>query len=791
MEETRIHSAACTIKADGSFIRWNLACETLTGYTADQVRSLNIDKVLTFDVPGDGHIQLLDNENSALVAYVNRSDGSKIAVRITVSPEKFDLSQGKAYCLIMHPLDSSEAALVAELPVGDIIEDLPCIFYMIDQRYNLTFWNHQLQDVLEMNNEEIRSSGVLSFFHQKEQPLIAKKMEEAFQNGHSSIEADLISKSGKNTSFLFQCARTAVAGQPCLFGTGLDISSRKQIEQGLQVRERALYSSLNAIVITCLTEDSIAIEYVNPAFEKMTGYTLSEIKGKNPKFMRIEGCDIHEHERLHFAIEQRKSVHSLLRNRKKTGEVFWNDLRIDPVTNAEGEVTHFVATLNDVTAAKHYERRLHHLAHHDPLTGLANRNLLMDRLKQAIENVAGDHLQGALAFIDIDNFKHINDNFGHNAGDIVLREIGDRLVSCLRSDDTVARFGGDEFVLLIETQSSRPYLVALLERIRLSLSKPMNVSGHEIVPGASIGVSVFPPDGTTVDDVMRAADAAMYHAKSVGKNNVQFFSTELGQAMHKHLILQATLNRAISNDELLLEFQPKVCLKSGQVVGAEALVRWPQSDHELMLPDGFIPIAEETGLIIPLGNWVLQSACTTLANFAMVGIDDLTISINISAKQLRQRDFARSVEETLKNYNVKPANLELEVTESQLMDYPEDARQILIELKALGIRISIDDFGTGYSSLSHLRTFPVDFIKIDRSFLTDLRDDDNAVIPRTIISLGHNLKLKVIAEGVETREQLEFLQEHDCDQIQGFYFSPAVTKDCLQDMVARGVSLRS
>jgi EAL domain-containing protein (putative c-di-GMP-specific phosphodiesterase class I) len=326
--------------------------------------------------------------------------------------------------------------------------------------------------------------------------------------------------------------------------------------------------------------------------------------------------------------------------------------------------------------------------------------------------------------------------------------------------------------------------------VRHSVREPVRVAGQEIVPGTSVGVSVFPRDGDNVDDIMRAADAAMYHAKSLGKNNVQFYSAELGQVMHRHLMLQASLNRAIGNDELLLGFQPKISLRSGRVIGAEALVRWQSPDKGLMLPDSFIPLAEETGLIVPLGEWVLDQACCRLHALAEAGIDDIVISVNLSARQLRHRQFAERLQALLVRHDVEPGNLELEVTESQLMDSPADARDALGQLKALGVRLSIDDFGTGYSSLSHLHSFPVDDIKIDRSFLVDLSVDEHTVIPRAIIALGHNLKLQVVAEGVETHEQLAFLRDHDCDQMQGFYFSPAVPWERLQQMIRRGVRLK-
>ena len=785
--------AVFVVDADGRITSWNKACEKLAGYTAADIRHHTLTRLVEFDEPVGQVLSIAARADIESTGHLVCADGSHMPVRITVAPQSYDADLSGGFSIIVIPRNGhgpSRYSLIQDLPVADIIEGLPCVFYVIDSSGHLLLWNHQLEEALEMSSEELPKRNVKFFFDEKERPAVVQKILDAFDQGSSSHEAELVGKHGKRTAFLFHCARTSLGNLPCVFGTGHDISARKQSEQGLRVRERAIYSSVNAIVITCCTSGENQIEYVNPAFEQMTGYTLAEIKGRNPRFMRVEGCDVHEHKRIHDALERKESVRSVLRNRRRNGEIFWNDLRIDPVANIDGEVTHFVAVINDITEARHYERRLHHLAHHDPLTGLANRTLLQDELKHAIDYAVNNGTMGALAFLDLDNFKYINDNFGHEGGDLVLREIAARLRANVREEDTVARVGGDEFVLVIKEQPSAQHVADLVERVRLSVGAPIALSGKEIIPGTSIGVSLFPLDGDNVDRVMRAADAAMYHAKSLGKNNCQFYSSELNQIVHRHLLLEASLSRAIRNDELTLDYQPKVDLRSGKVIGAEALVRWRHPEQGLISPEEFIPVAEDTGLIVPLGEWVLAQACGALKTLSALGIQDFVISINLSARQLRQRQFARHLAQVLARHGVDPHMLELEVTESQLMDRPLEATEALAELKALGVRISIDDFGTGYSSLSHLQKFPVDVIKIDRSFLGNVQDGP-AVITRAIIALGHSLKMKVIAEGVETLEQLAFLREHDCDQIQGYYFSPALSQEKLQAMVCNDARLPS
>ncbi len=783
--------AAFTVDADGAVLSWSRACEQLCKYDAGDLRSRHLDQLIQFDAGPAPDGPLAARAETTSAARLRCADGREIPVLVTVSRQTSASADATAFVVAVKPLEMAPERykLIRDLPVADVLEDLPCVFYLIDRKHHLRLWNHQLEQALERTSEELPACDVLSFFDDKERPAIAHKIDEAFEEGESSIEAELLGKHGKRTTFLFHCARTAIGGEPCIFGTGLDISARKQTEHGMRVRERAIYSSINAIVITCCEGRDNVIEYVNPAFEQLTGYPLAEIKGRDPRFMRIEGVDVAEQRRIHEALARRQSVQATLRNTRKNGEVFWNELRIDPVSNVDGEVTHFVAVINDVTEARHYERRLHHLAHHDALTGLANRILLQERLRFAIDFAVQNGVLGALAFLDLDNFKHINDSFGHDAGDAVLREVAQRLRANMRDEDTVARIGGDEFVLLFHDQPSREHVAELLERIRRSVAAPVVVAGQEVVPGTSIGAALFPQDGDSADRIMRAADAAMYHAKTLGKNNFQFYSAELREAVHQHLLLQASLNRAILGNEMVLDYQPKVDLRTGAVVGAEGLVRWHHPEHGLISPDSFIPMAEETGLIVPLGEWVIGQACAALEALREQGIEDFVISVNLSPRQLRQRRFPERLATLLARHHIAPSCLELEVTESQLMDRPAEALDALFKLKELGVRLSIDDFGTGYSSLSHLQKFPVDYIKIDRSFLGDIANNGHTVITGAIIALGHSLKLQVIAEGVETREQIDFLRDHDCDQMQGYYFSPALPRERLQDMLQRGTRM--
>jgi diguanylate cyclase (GGDEF)-like protein/PAS domain S-box-containing protein len=781
--------AVLVVNAQGRIESWNRYFAEMSGLAGRDVRGHAIGSFLTFD--DDRACAPRDDANAAMTGTLLCVDGSKLPVRINVAHQDSDGAHAGLCSVMVMPLAPAvpqRYAVLQDLPMADIVEGLPCVFYVIDANRKLVLWNRRLELALEMTGEEIAARPISSFFSVRDQDTVFDNIRLAFEEGQSSHEAELLGQYGQRTASLFHCVRSTLGGLPCVFGTGIDISKRKENELRLLVRERAMYASVNAICITCRRGLDNHIEYVNPAFERITGYRLEEIKGRDPRFMRVEGTDIDEQQRIHAALVRNESVHAVLRNVRKNGDIFWNDLHIDPVINGDGEVTHFVAVLNDVTEARHYERRLQHLAHHDPLTGLANRTLLQDRLQAAIDAALRQRETGALAFLDLDNFKHINDSFGHEAGDQVLRSIAERLRLSLRDDDTVARVGGDEFVLLIGHQPGAGTVTELVERIRQAIAGPIQAGGKELVASASIGVALFPDHGVAAEQVMRAADAAMYHAKTLGKNNCQFYTTELSQAVHENLLLEASLTRAIRNDELFLAYQPKIDLRSGKIVGAEALVRWQRPDQGVVMPGAFITACEETGLIVPLGEWVLESACAELARLASLGFTDFVISVNLSARQLRQRQFTERVAEVLARYRIAPATLELEVTESHLMDEPGKAVAALAALKALGVCLSIDDFGTGYSSLAHLQKFPVDFIKIDRSFLADITDG-NTIITRAIIALGHNLKMKVIAEGVETRAQLNFLRAYDCDQMQGFYFSAGVGAAALSCMLADDIRL--
>ncbi|HLX81987.1 MAG TPA: EAL domain-containing protein [Burkholderiales bacterium] len=436
---------------------------------------------------------------------------------------------------------------------------------------------------------------------------------------------------------------------------------------------------------------------------------------------------------------------------------------------------------------KRYQVELEHQANYDALTGLPNRTLLHDRLRQAV--FAQRHVRAiAVVFIDLDHFKFVNDSLGHSVGDELLKNMSERLRAVLRDGDTVARLGGDEFVLILNDQNNEEVVFRAMQRITASINAPMQIDGKELYVTCSAGISMYPQDGPDVDTLLKNADVAMYRAKEAGRNNFQFFTTEMNQLVNERLEMEHSLRRALERREFILHYQQKVDLKTGAVSGSEALLRWLHPEWGLVRPARFIPLAEETGLIVPIGEWVVEEACRQNAAWQKEGLDPGVVSVNLSARQFRQEGLVRAVSRILTGTGLDPSGLEMELTESMVMHNAEAAIAILQGLKSLGVTLSVDDFGTGYSSLAYLKDLPIDTLKIDRSFVRDIRlggDPGEGVLAQAIISLGHSLGLKVIAEGVETDAQLRFLARHDCDEVQGFYYGEPVVPEAFAKLLAK------
>ena len=428
---------------------------------------------------------------------------------------------------------------------------------------------------------------------------------------------------------------------------------------------------------------------------------------------------------------------------------------------------------HDVSAARALSLRMAYLAQHDSLTDLPNRILLNDRLAQAIALAYRHQKKAGLLFLDVDRFKHINDSLGHAVGDRLLQSVAQRLVACVRSSDTVSRQGGDEFVILLSEMAHARDAAVIAEKVLLTLAAPHSIDEHELHITGSIGIVTYPDDAIDAETLMKNADFAMYHAKDAGRNNYQFFKPDMNFRAVERQSLENGLRHALEREEFVLHYQPKIDLESGSIIGVEALVRWRHPERGLVSPAQFIPVAEECGFIVPIGRWVLREACRQARMWQEWGLPAVRIAINISAVELRAKDFVAGVRGILAKTGLEPNYLELELTETFLMQDSRSTVAVLQDLKALGVHLALDDFGTGYSSLSYVKRFPIDTLKIDQSFVRDIATDaDDASIVSAVISMGKSLHMRVVAEGIETREQLEFLKKHDCPFGQGYLFSP-------------------
>ncbi len=577
-------------------------------------------------------------------------------------------------------------------------------------------------------------------------------------------EVDLLAKLAENLAYGIGSLRTA--------------AQQKRTEETLRLRNWAVESSSNGIAIVELSSLATPIIYVNPAFERMTGYSSAETVGRNGSFLLGDDVDQPAIAELEEGLRRRRETAVVLRTYRKDGTLFWSEVSLAPMREPDGDAKYGLIVMNDVTERKHYEERLEYLASHDGLTGLPNRNLLIDRVGQAIANEQRNRRNAAILFIDLDHFKYVNDSLGHNVGDRLLMAVAERLTSCVRDHDTVARLGSDEFVVVLQDVEGEAQVVSVIERIQGTIASPYLLEDNELYVSSSIGASLCPRDGSDVQTLLMNADTALYRAKARGRNNFRFYAAEMNANAGERIALGGKLRRAVENDELLLHFQPQIDIASQRIVGAEALIRWRHPQLGMVPPAKFIPLAEETGIIVPIGEWVLRAACAQSKAWMERGLPPVRMAVNLSACQFRQENLADLVACILDAHGLEPGLLELELTESMLMDDPNSAIETMHELKAVGMRLSLDDFGTGYSSLNRLKGFPIDALKIDRSFVKDITTDPaDAAISSAVISLAHSLGLSVVAEGVERVEQLEFLRAQGCDEMQGFYFSPPLAAD--------------
>jgi diguanylate cyclase (GGDEF)-like protein/PAS domain S-box-containing protein len=579
------------------------------------------------------------------------------------------------------------------------------------------------------------------------------------------------------------------------FGTNADISDSKALEEALyeeKERSRVTLNSIGDAVVS--TDVSGQVTYLNAVAEEMTAWSLNDARG----------CPLESvFQIIDTATRQRANnpmMRSIKDNRvlaltpncvliRRDGSESAIEDSVAPIHDRYGAVTGAVMVFHDVSAARAISAKMTHSAEHDVVTSLPNRLLLNDRITQAIAMARRHNKSIAVIFLDLDHFKNINDSLGHATGDSLLQSVSRRLLASVRKSDTVSRQGGDEFVILLSEIENADGAAASAKKILLSLSGPHSIAGVDLHIDGSIGISVYPGDGEDAETLIKSADTTLYYAKEHGRNNIQFFEAQMNHRAVERQSLESSLRRAIERGEFLLHYQPKVDLDTGEVTGVEALIRWLHPDRGLVPPSQFIPIAEDSGLILPIGRWVLREACRQAREWQDSNLPFKRISVNVSATEFRHKGFVEGVRTILSETGFEPRCLDLELTEGVMMDDAESTACVLKELKAMGVHLAVDDFGTGYSSLSYLQQFPIDVLKIDQSFVRQISSDPNdSAIVRAIIDMGRNLKQRVIAEGIETQEQLAFLQAQHCAEGQGYLISRPLAAPQFAALVRAGIA---
>ena len=573
-----------------------------------------------------------------------------------------------------------------------------------------------------------------------------------------------------------------------LIGTARDVTEQHQATERLRQAAAVFTSIQDGVVVTDLEGNILT---VNQAFTTITGYGEAEVLGKKISLLKSDRQTRTFYQDMWHSILTDGSWQGEIWNRRKNGEIYPEWLTISTVRDEKGDAASYVGVFTDISRVKHSEAQLDYLAHHDCLTDLPNRLLLLSRLNHALERSHRNGGRGAVLFLDLDHFKNINDSLGHPCGDELLKMAAHRLQTRLRTSDTLARLGGDEFVAVVEDLSEPETAAEIARALIGQLAEPFRLpEGQEVYLGTSIGISLFPDDSGDAHLLIQHADTALYQAKAAGRGTYRFYAEAMTLAANSRLDMETRLRRALEREEFVLHFQPLLSVAEGQIHGVEALVRWNDPERGMIPPDRFIPFAEEAGLIVPLGEWVLRTACKRMQAWQQAGLPLKTLAVNLAPRQFQQPNLEERLLAILAETGLSAVNLELEITEGTLMEQAGEVQARLLALKRLGVKLAIDDFGTGYSSLAYLKRFPIDKLKIDRSFVRDIpRDSADMEIATAIIGLAKNLHLEVLAEGVETAEQLGFLKNRGCDSCQGFFFGkPMAEEDLLHWLNALGIA---
>ncbi len=763
----------------------NIKLNTSTKYVFQT--ALDSKGVITYDInENETFRQSSDTKKFSIRSQMNnaiyprRQKPWLIGIHYCAQHHAFSINETKQFEAISHRIaDAITSCLTlkesqeSEARYRTLVENAPEAIVVYDaQNGSLLDANENAFDLLSLDRQNYTNTSFFSLSSPNEQnsSLELKSKSDLARSGKVPVfEWEIY-----NRSRLIPCeirlVRFPSKEKILIRGSISDISARKNSEAHTLKLSSALEQTADAIAIT--NKHGI-IEYINPAFEDITGYTKNNLIGQNMSILKPTTQNDTFYQELWASLSAGKIFNDVIVNLRKDGSTYYEQKSITPLKNARGQITHFISTGKDITETMKTQERLSYLAHHDMLTELPNRTYFVDRLTQALLRAKRCATKVAVLFIDLDRFKYVNDSLGHDIGDEALQLVAKKLSQCLRGSDTIARLGGDEFAVILEDVGTSNDAAFISKKIVATLTLPFFVQEHEIFLTASIGISLFPDNGVNSSTLIKHADVAMYKSKELGRNQYEFYTDDLTSRAYERLKLETDLRHALARKEFELYYQPQVNLLSGELYGLECLLRWNHAEWGLILPGEFIPVLEETGLIIQVGEWVLRQACSQLSEWQTQGIPPKRLSINISSRQFDLIGFEQSIKNILSETRAEPSRLEFELTESLLVKNQRITFDLLQRFNKMGVRLSIDDFGTGYSSLSYLKRFPIHTLKIDRSFIRDISiDPEDASIVDAIITMANKLGIEVIAEGVETRDQLQFLVSHKCDISQGLLFSP-------------------
>lgn len=799
--------AILMLDQEGRVTTWNEGAERIKGYSAEEIIGQHFSRFYTPEAMAKNQpakaLEIAREQGSFQEeGWRVRKDGTRFFASVVITAIRDEKGQLRGFGKVTRDISerkrAEERLRQSEERLHLFISSVKdYAILMLDTEGRVTTWNEGAQRIKGYSAQEIIGQHFSKFYTAEAiaENHPAKELEIATELGRYEEEGWRLRKDGSR--FFANVVITAIRDQQGrLRGFGKvtrDMTERKEAQDALFVEKERAQVTLNSIGDAVISTDiSGNVAFLNHIAEKITGWLQAEAVGRSiTEVFRVLDASsrVAIPDLLGMAIGENRPtslpLNSLLIRRDGV-EIPIED-SISPIRDREGRVTGGVIVFRDVTTARELSRQMVHLAQHDFLTGLPNRMCVEDKISSAIVSANRNNGNLAVLFLDLDGFKHINDSLGHLIGDKLLQSVASRLLSCVRGADTVSRQGGDEFIVLLSEVAKAEDPAICARRIASSLEKPHLIDDHELHISASIGVSVFPSDGRDTQTLVKNADTAMYQAKANGRQGYQFFERTMNERAVERQSIEEDLRRALEQREFVLHYQPKIDLTSGRITGAETLLRWTHPIRGTVPPAQFIPIAEDSGLIIPIGKWVLRQACAQAADWIREGLPLGTMAVNISAVEFRNEHFIKDLLATLKDTSLDPSLLELELTESVLMKHIGSTESILKALKTFGVKLAVDDFGTGYSSLSYLRKFPINALKIDRSFVQQISMKETSIVS-AIISMGRSLGLTVVAEGVETEEELKFLRAHMCEQAQGYYFSRPVPAQAFATLLSTGLS---